>query len=187
MAKRKRKAPVTAPMDLPTPEQLASGNYDRDFVTHVDTNTKAMAFRRRDSNILEKWIRDEEKAVEAGETQQGDRLFPVQAQRFIGDCVTLWARVGSQRVTANYGERIPTGGRGDGMGQKEAIDQLHRFKTLLGPYHRHYWPVFENVVRHNEPAGVAGSHFANNPAQRIQSAKLIVSMVATDLAGKLGY
>lgn len=177
MAKRKRKAPVIAPMDLPTPEQLASGDYDRDFVTHVDTNTKAMAFRRRDSTILEKWMTEPNAGV----------LFPVQAQRFIGDCVTLWARVGSQRVTANYGERIPTGGRGDGMGQKEAIDQLHRFKTLLGPYHRHYWPVFENVVRHNEPAGVAGSHFANNPAQRIQSAKLIVSMVATDLAGKLGY
>jgi hypothetical protein len=187
MAKRKRKPIHALELETPTIEQLRNGSFARDFVTHVGTNTKAMTFRRRDSSILEKWIRDEEKAVQDGEMQQDSRLFPVQAQRFIGDCITLWARIGSQRVTANYGERIPTNGHSDGMGQKEALDQLHRFKGLLGPYQRHYWPVFENVARHNEPAGVAGSHFANNPAQRSQSAKLIVSVVATDLAHKLGY
>ena len=177
MAKRKRKPIPALELETPTVEQLRNGSFDRDFVTHVETNTKATVHRRRDSSILEKWLTEPNAGL----------LFPVQAQRFIGDCITLWARIGSQRVTANYGERIPTSGHSDGMGQKEALDQLHRFKGLLGPYQRHYWPVFENVVRHNESAGVAGSHFANNPAQRIQSAKLIVSVVATDLAHKLGY
>lgn len=174
---RKRKAPAITPMELPTPEQLANGEFERDFVTHVGTNTKAMVYRRRDSDILHKWIAEPNAGV----------LFPIQAQRFIGDCILLWAKVGSAKVTAQYGERITGSGHYDGFDQKSALDQLHRFKGLLGPYQRHYWTVFENVVRHNEPAGVAGSHFANNPAQRIQSAKLITSMVATDLAAKLGY
>ena len=176
-ARNKRKPRPVEVLELPTIEQLRNGDFVDGFVTHVETGTKAKAYKRRDSSILEKWMTEPNAGL----------LFPVQAQRFIGDCINLWAQVGSQRVTANYGERIPCSGQYDGMGQKCALDQLHRFKGLLGPYQRHYWSVFENVVRHNEAAGVAGSHFANNPAQRIQSAKLIVSVVATDLAAKLGY
>ena len=176
MAGRKRKRQQRLePAALPTVEQLRNGDFKRDFVTHAETSTKAMTFRRRDGDILEKWL------------GEGAPLFPIEAQRFIGDCITLWGKVGAPRITAHYGERISTGAYGDSITQLDALDQLHRFKSLLGPYQRHYWTVFENVVRHNEPAGVAGSHFANNPAQRIQSAKLIVSTVATDLAAKLGY
>lgn len=174
---QRRKVMGFEALDLPTVEQLANDDFVRDFVTHAETNTKAMAYRRRESTILERWLTEPGAGV----------LFPIQAQRFIADCVMLWAKVGSPSVTARYGERIASGRYNDGMGQKEAIDQLHRFRSLLGPYQRHMWGVFENVVRHNEPAGVAGSAFANNPAQRIQSAKMITSQVATDLAGKLGY
>jgi hypothetical protein len=70
---------------------------------------------------------------------------------------------------------------------EELEKELDRFRSLLGPYQRHMWACFENVVRHNEPAGIAGSQYANNPAQRIQSAKMITSAVACELAGKLGY
>lgn len=173
--------------ELPTVEQLRNGDFERDFVTHAETNTKAMTHRRRDSTIVLKWIEDERTAVKEKRLAAGQVLFPIQAQRFIADCIALWEQVGRQRLTANYGERIASGTYGDGMTQQSALNELHRFKSLLGPYQRHYWTVFENVLRHGEPAGVAGSHYANNPAQRIQSAKLIVSSVATDLAGKLGY
>lgn len=177
MPRKRRKPQPIAALELPPEAQLANGQFIRDFVTHAETNTKVIAYRRRDSTILERWLTEPNAGV----------LFPIQAQRFIADCIMLWSKIGGPSVTARYGERIASGRYSDGIGQKDALDQLHRFRSLLGPYQRHLWPVFENVVRHNEPAGVAGSAFANNPAQRIQSAKLITSNVATDLAGKLGY
>lgn len=176
MAKgRKRKAPAIQPMDLPTPEQLASGDFERDFVTHVDSNTKAMAFRRRDSCIVEKWCRE------------GGPGFDEGAKRVIADCVTLWARLGNPRLIALYGERMPASASGDGMAQQEALDQLRHYEHVLGARMGPYWQVFENVVRHNEPAGVAGSRFAKNDPQRIQSAKVITGMVASFIAARMGY
>jgi hypothetical protein len=174
--KRRSNAAIT-PHDLPTIEQIRNGDFVRDFVTHAETNTKVIAYKRRDSTILERWLSEPNAGV----------LFPVQAQRFIGDCLLLWFRCGSPRTTSNYGERIASGRYDAGFDQLAAIKELERFRSHLGPYQRHMWPCFENVVRHNEPAGIAGSQYANNPAQRIQSAKIITSTVACDLAGKLGY
>lgn len=180
MGKPKKKSKLKATVEtphVPNDTQVQNGDFLRDFVTHAESNTKAMVYRRRDSSILERWLTEPNAYI----------LFPIQAQRFIADCITLWASVGAPSVTAHYGERIASGRYSDGIRQKDAIDQIHRFRSMLGPYQRHMWPVFENVVRHNEPAGVAGSAFANNPAQQIQSAKMITSAVATELAGKLGY
>lgn len=178
MAKRKRKAPIVTPMDLPTPEQLANGDYERDFVTHVDTNTKTMAFRRRDSCIVEKWCRE------------GGPGFDEGAKRVIADCTLLWMRLGEPRLIAYYGERLPTGrsgGSDDADSRHDALAQLQHYKQALGARMRPFWDVFEMVVRHNEPAGVAGSRFANNDPQRIQSAKVITGMVASFIAARMGY
>jgi hypothetical protein len=178
MAKRKRKTHAAfEPGDLPTVEQIRNGDFVRDFVTHAETNTKAMAFRRKDSDILAKWLTE----------PHAGKLFPIQAQRFIGDCILLWFRCGTPRTTANYGERIASGRYDAGFDKLAALRELERFRNQLGPYQRHMWPVFENVVRHNMPAGVAGSDYAKNPAQSIQAAKMITSAVACELAGKLGY
>jgi len=178
MPKRKRKQiRQPAEMMLPTPEQLRNGDFDRGFITHAETNTKVMAFRRKDSDILAKWLAE----------PQAGKLFPIQAQRFIGDCILLWFRCGTPRTTASYGERIASGRYDAGFDKLAALRELEHFRSLLGPYQRHMWPVFENVVRHNMPAGVAGSDYAKNPAQSIQSAKMITSAVACELAGKLGY
>ena len=174
MAKNKRKArPQVEVMELPTPEQLRNGDFERGFTNHVDTNTKAMTFRRRDSSIVETWIR------EAGPG------FDHAAARVIADCQAFWSRMGSPSVTAQYGERIAASTHGEGYNQQEAADEIAHRKRLIGiPA---YWDVFENCVRHNEPAGVAGSRFANNRPQQIQSAKVIVGFVASFLAAKLGY
>ena len=174
-------------MQVPSIEQIRNGDFERNFVTHTDTNTKAMTYRRRDSAIVEKWIADEEEAVKAGRMPSDARLFPVQAQRVIADCVLLWAKIGCKRITARYDERVGSGSQDSSERAQEALDVIFDMKRMLGPYQRHQWPVFENVLRHNLPAGVAGSHFGNNPTQRIHSAKLIVSNVACFLAGKLGY
>jgi hypothetical protein len=176
MAKAKRKARrqfAIEPLDLPTPEQIRNGDFERDFVTHAESNTKALTFRRRDSSIVETWVRE------------GGPGFDHGAARVIADCQTFWQRMGDPRVTANYGERIPSSTHGEGYSQQEASDEIAYRKKLIGV--PAYWDVFENAVRHNEPAGVAGSRFANNRPQQIQSAKVIVGFVASLLAAKLGY
>ena len=176
MARKKRKAAMLVQeMELPTLEQLRNGDFERGFVTHVGTNTKAMAFRRKDSTIVERWI------------EQDPQTFDEPARRVIGDCIALWSQMGEPRLIALYGERMAPSGDCDGFRADRARRKLDDMKEALGPYARHYWCVWENVLRHNEPAGVAGSHFAKNPAQRIQSAKVIVGMVANTLAGRLGY
>jgi hypothetical protein len=54
MARKKRKAfAAVEALELPTPEQLRNGDFERGFVTHAETNTKVMAFKRKDSTILE--------------------------------------------------------------------------------------------------------------------------------------
>jgi hypothetical protein len=172
-AKRKARKPIAAePMDLPTPEQIRNGDFERVFTNHVDSNTKAMTFRRKDSSIIETWHK--QKAVG----------FEEPAMRAIADCVTFWARMGEPRVTANYGERMAGSTHGDGHTQQEAADEI-AFRKKLVP--RTYWDVFESVVRFNEPAGYAGSRFASNRPQQIASARAIVGLVANVIAMRMGY
>ena len=181
MAKTKRKARRSkAPQfrmeaDLPTPEQLAQSEYVRDFVTHAETNTKAMTHRKRDSSILEKWMREEGPGFDHG------------SQRVIRDCITLWARMAPPSTTARYGERMASSTGTDGQARQDAMDEMRYRRSLLPAGMQWAWDVFENVVRHNEPAGVAGSSIAKAPAQSIQSAKVITGMVASFIAARMGY
>ena len=170
---RKRKAPrIIEQLETPTLAQLANDDFDRDFVTHTETNTKAMAYRRRDSCIVEKWVRE------------GGIGFGYGANQVIANCQLYWLRVGEPRLIAQYGERMPASTHGEGYTQQEALDELHYYSKMVPKL---YWDVFEAVVRHNEPAGVAGSRFAKNDPQRIQSAKVITGMVAAVIAQRLGY
>lgn len=172
-ARRKpRKFALVEALDLPTPEQLANGDFERNFITHAESNTKATAYRRRDSSIVETWHRE------------GAVGFDEPAMRAIADCILFWQRMGEPRVTANYGERIAASTHGEGHTQQEAADEIARRRRLVP---RTYWDVFENVVRHNEPAGVAGSRFASNRPQQIASARAIVGLVANVIAMRCGY
>lgn len=174
-ARRKQRKIEAAfePRVLPTPEQLKSGEFVDDFITQVDSNTKAKAFRR--TSLVERWM------------QEDPKTFNEPARRVIGDCLLLWAKLGEPRLIALYGERLAASSNGDGHTAHDAQRQLGDMKDALGPHMRQYWAVWENVLRFGASAGVAGSHFANNSAQRIQSAKVIVGMVANVLAGKMGY
>lgn len=183
--KRQRRKNQTTRIEavLPTPEQMRE--LTRGFTVHTESNTKADGYRRQ--SPLTKWIKDEEQAIESGALLPEGRLFPVPAQNFILHCLTLWERAGEPRLIAQYGERIASGRGGDGMRQQEAKDALRAYRKLLGKYQDHYWPVFENVAWRGMAAGVAGSQFASNTAQQQQSAKMITSMVAIQLAERLGY
>ena len=174
---RKRKKPaIKLEAEMPTLERASKGNFERDFVTHAESNTKAMVHRDRESTILQKWIRD------------GEQGFDEPACRFIADCQSLWRKTGNRSITARYGEHTAPSTGDAGHTQQDALDDLRYWRSLLGGANMDaFWSVFENVVRWNEPAGVAGSSMANNPAQAIQSAKLITGMVASVLAARLGY
>lgn len=150
--------------------QERQGDYRDRFIHHDETGTKAQAKVNRASTVLDKWMADGGIGFEAG------------AITAIGVCVFYWERMGSQKLTADYEHRIPGGL--NGTSADEARDEMARIKAGIP---RPYWDVFENVVRHRLPAGVAGSDMAENPAQSIASAKAIVGMVANLIAMREGY
>ena len=173
-AKRKPKTTKARPVpsaELPTPEQLANDDYVDDFVMHTETFTKARAYRKRDADILSRWMRE------------GSLGFDEGACRAILSCQQLWERMGAQRVAANYEPPTARSTGGDGWTAHEAADEMARRRRMFPP---HYFDVFENVVRHGEPAGVAGSRHAKNAPQAMQAAKTITGLVASVLAMKLG-
>lgn len=167
-AKRKtRRQPD--PGDTPTDAQLAHGGYVRDYVTHVDSNTKAMAFIAAHDPV-DRWKR-------AG------RLSITQLAA-IGYCERLWRLAGlEQRVTANYGERIRGHAESRAVNEIEAREDLHRVQGYVPPQ---WWSVFENVVRWREAAGVAGSSLGFGERGAIDRAHTVVCIVADLIAMKEG-
>lgn len=156
MAKAKGKRKVLSPieeLDGPTTEQLGKGGYDRLAMPNPDGgNRAALVHINRGGTPVGRWIEEE-------------RLSETQ-QRAIFHCIYLWRMCGLEtRTTANYGERIP--GYADSelraSNEIEARHTLHRIKDY---FPAQWWDVFENVVRFNEPAGVAGSRlgFGNRSA-----------------------
>lgn len=95
MPRTKRKARpqvVVEPGDLPTVEQLRNGRFERDFITHAETNTKAMAHRSLRDPIL-RWEKDR-------------KLTDMQAST-IRRMQSLWQAVyGTQRLSARYDEPL---------------------------------------------------------------------------------
>jgi hypothetical protein len=167
---RKRQEDRDMTADIVSIHAAQHGKYEDEFIHHDETGTKTRTKRNKICSTLEKWI------------AEGGFGFDADAVSFIRGCQTKWEIIGNPRVTANYGERIH-GASGDGMSQHMAKSDIARYKaTLNAPQ---YWQIFENVVRFNQPAGIAGSDMASNPATRIASAKAVVGMVATSLAGKI--
>ena len=154
------------------PFAAAHGEYRDVFIHHDETSTKTRTKRNRVCNILEKWV------------DEGGIGFEAGAITVIRNCQKYWEKIGNPKVTANYGERI-YGSNGNGLAQHEAQSQLNHYQSLLDV--PQYWRIFENVVRHNQPAGIAGSDLAINPATRIASAKTVVGLVASHIASKMNY
>jgi hypothetical protein len=94
-------------------------------------------------------------------------------------CLFLWERAG--RHTGLVQDLLKVIGQqpSSGWAQQEALDELMALKAIVP---RKYWEVFENVVRFDEPAGLAGSALANNSRSAIDAAKLCVLFVADMLA-----
>jgi hypothetical protein len=170
-AKRKPFVPVEE-LVAPTPEMMAKGNVLAKFVVHVEDWTTAKAHRV--SNILDQWF------------DQGQPGFDDPARAAIDWCLVRWeARGVIGKQCANYSPTCGTGG-GNVVRDIELRDELDDVrKSIRVP--AVYWDVFENVCRWGEPAGVAGSDFANNNPQAIASARAIVGLVANLIASDRGF
>jgi hypothetical protein len=95
-------------------------------------------------------------------------------------CQHLWARIGSQSIVADF-DRIRGMPHGDGVSQHEALTSLGRIASDFPPT---YWDVFENVCRHDLPAGVAGSRLANVRRSAEIAARCVVCFIADIIAMK---
>lgn len=104
-------------------------------------------------------------------------------QAAIAHCIRLWEIVGapSIKLVANL-DRTVFGSPGDGHPMEiEARSDLSRIKAYVP---RDYFEVFENVVRFDEPAGRAGSRFANEAREAQTCARTVVQFVADIIAMK---
>jgi len=168
MAKRKTKPKLNSePMDTPTQSQLANGSYERKFVTHVETNTKAMAFVSSHDPV-QRWL-------DAGRLSDSQEVAILAVRR-------LWRLTEQVRsITANYGERVIGSGNAErqAINEIEAREDLHRIRGYIP---RPYFDVFENVCRHGMPAGVAGGELGFGPRSAQDRAHQIVCFVADTIA-----
>ena len=107
-------------------------------------------------------------------------------------CLHLWEFLPPMpSTTAQYGERIPGNDTGDESEDAvnasiDAKDRLARIEGYFPDRLRHYWQVFENCIRFDMPAGVAGGDLGFCGRSGRAKAHVIVCMVADKIADKEG-
>ena len=173
-AKRTRQRKDAIPMDTPTEAQLNNHAYQRRFVTHAETNTKAIAFVSSHDPV-ERWL-------------QAGRLSCTQ-EVAIDAVRRLWGILGhGPKVTATYGERTPRGNvEYRAINEIEAREDITRIEGYFPGLLRTYWHVFENVCRWGMPAGVAGGDLGYGTRSGDVRAHQIVCFVADFIAAKERY
>ena len=105
----------------------------------------------------------------------------------IQHCLRLWDMVGiNQRTTASYGERVPASFTMDERRTLNLIEAREDLYRIMNYTPRPYWDVFENVCRHDEPAGIAGSRLGFGSRSAQDRAHTIVCFVADLIAMREG-
>lgn len=155
----------------PTPEQLAKGGYARRYTLDEATGQMAKTFVSRHDPV-ERW-------------KAGGRLEAHQVAA-IDLCRHLWDIAGLPiRVTASYGERIPITSSSERLNnaQIDARERLYRIMDYFAGLEK-WWAIFENVCRHGEPAGIAGSRLGYRGSNRSDDvrAHTVVCFVADKIA-----
>lgn len=156
---QQRAAELQSKIDVITPEQRAKGTYD-----------SGRRIINRGGEPVSRW------------TWAG-RLNDTQ-QLAIAVCIRLWEKAGlKQRITQRYEGR--TASAATEWVEQRANDEIDARKRLAGISQgipKPYWDVFENVCRHGEPAGVAGSRLGYGPRSAQDRAHTIVCFVADIIA-----
>jgi len=111
-------------------------------------------------------------------------------ERAIDHCIRLWELVGISpgSTTAGYGDRVPGTGQSDPewlvVKKLDAMTDLRRVEgyfTGLTPY----WSVFENCIRHDEPAGSIGSRLMGwGNGNAVAKALVTVQFIADTIADR---
>lgn len=144
----------------PVISRFAAANGD--YVPAAQTGPMRKALLNRGGTAIDRW--------------QRDGLLSDTQLVAIAHCRRLWRFIDcGPRLVANL-DRTVFGCPGNGNPREiEARDDLHRMKN---GFPLAYWDVFENVCRHDEPAGTAGSRLAGDNRTAASAARLVVGMVA---------
>lgn len=175
MASKRKKRPDPVQVIEPTPEQLAKGGYDPESMPDPEGgNRVAQVHVNRGGTPIARW-----RAVGALSDSQN---------RAIDHCIKLWEKAGVKpSLTAQYGERIPSGGGCAELAAASQIDARDSLWRIIdrfpGPL-RTYWGVFENICRHDMPAGVAGGALSQSTRTADARAFTVVCFVADIIAEK---
>jgi len=171
-ARKKAKHMPIEQLVSPTDAQMANGTYTAGYVMD-DKGLKAWTFKNTNHDPVERW-------------REASRLDARQLAT-IDHMRRLWRLAGiSQRVTANYGERIPGSGNSElaCVNEIEARQDLKRIEALF-PYPLSRWfNVFEDVCRHGTSAGLAGEALGLGQRSADVRAHLTVCFVADVIADR---
>lgn len=156
-------------------EAANHGAYVDEFVTHGETSTKVQTKRNVKASPLAYW--------------KAQNMLTATQEAAISYCIRLWEFLPPMpATTAQYGERIPSSDSGH---ESEAavnawLDAIDDLRRVEGYIPRSYWQVFENCIRFDEPAGVAGSSLGYSGRSGKAKAHVIVCFVADIIAMKEG-
>lgn len=159
---RKPVGPMQRIHDRETLEAATAPLVNRFAEVHGDYSRNLRFVANRGGTAIDRWKRD----GNLSDSQQAGILH----------CQSLWAKLRMPRVVVDF-EREVAGGDSEGWThrQLEALGDLHRISS---EFPHDYWNVFENVCRHDLPAGVAGSRLANTKRSAETAARLIVAFIA---------
>lgn len=169
---RKRGKKMRAPVEKePLVNGFAANHGDYRESTVVDLSNELGGGRQktyrvllnRGGSALERWIHE-----------QDSKLFGRPQIEAIRHCQRLWGRIDYQSSIMNS-----TGIPSTGESEQDARDELNDYAKRLHP---NWWSCYENVVRWEMPAGVAGAQMANNSRTQVEAAKLATAFVASMIA-----
>lgn len=149
------------------------GDYQDRFVMHAETATRAKALVNRGGDPVSRW--------EAAGKMEPHQMLAITKLR------GLWELAGiRQRVTANYGEPMHGGSDTEHAAHRQiqARHDLHRIRDYFPAPIDSYFAIFENVVRHDWPAGVAGAREGQSEKTAQARALTVVQFVADIIAMK---
>lgn len=167
--RKKARAARKSPEPMVNPFAAAHGQYESGTVVDLsgELGGKRMSMVKvlvnRGGSAVDRWMANDPL-----------ELFGPPQRNAISLCRQLWHRAEGLSSLDLAADRIDFS-RADGWSQQEALDALSGFKKRIPPA---YWAVFENVVRFDEEAGVAGSRLATNSRSAIDAAKTTVAFCA---------
>ena len=160
--KTQKKKPILTEAILPTPERLAKDIAEQVNPALIDSKQPIGQTTRITQSTVDRW-------------QASGRLTE-RNMVAINHCYDLWWEQARAKLVQDL-NAIRGPANGDGLRQHEALAQLAQYKSRVAEYDVEYWSVFENVVRHDESGGVAGSNYANDNGRASMAALMIVRFV----------